>query len=40
MKFIESFKILEFIHYFDFNKNTLDVEKGKLKRFMKDLEDN
>ncbi|MEY3238017.1 MAG: hypothetical protein RI883_2118 [Bacteroidota bacterium] len=34
-----AYKNIEFIHYFEYNKNKLDIDKGKLKRFMKDVED-
>ncbi|MFT5777301.1 MAG: tetratricopeptide (TPR) repeat protein [Crocinitomicaceae bacterium] len=30
---------LEFMHYFAYNKNKLTTNKGKLKKFMKDVED-
>lgn len=33
-----SFKNLEFMHYFDYNKNKLSIDKGDLKRFVKDVE--
>lgn len=33
-----SFKNLEFMHYFDYNKNKLSIDKGNLKRFVKDVE--
>lgn len=33
-----SWKNLEFMHYFDYNKNKLDVGRGELKRFVKDVE--
>src|SRR5690606_17000770 len=29
---------LEFMHYFDYNKNKLTVKKGDLKQFVKDVE--
>jgi tetratricopeptide (TPR) repeat protein len=35
---VVSFKNLEFIHYFDYNKNKLFVDKGKLKDFVKEVE--
>lgn len=33
------FENLEFMHYFSYNKNKLSVTKGKLKKFMKDIEE-
>jgi tetratricopeptide (TPR) repeat protein len=35
---VTSFKNLEFIHYFDYNKNKLFTDKGKLKDFVKEVE--
>lgn len=35
---VSSFKNLEFIHYFDYNKNKLFTDKGKLKDFVKEVE--
>lgn len=35
---VQTFKNLEFIHYFEYNKNKLDVRKGKLKDFVKEVE--
>lgn len=35
---VQDFKNLEFIHYFDYNKNKLDVDKGNLKDFIKEVE--
>lgn len=36
---VSSFNNLEFMHYFAYNKNKLNVKKGKLKQFVKDVED-
>jgi hypothetical protein len=33
-----TFKNLEFMHYFDYNKNKLYVDKGSLKKFVKEVE--
>jgi hypothetical protein len=33
-----TYKNLEFMHYFDYNKNKLSVDKGDLKRFVKEIE--
>lgn len=33
-----SYKNLEFMHYFDYNKNKLVVDKGDLKKFIKEIE--
>ena len=33
-----TFKNLEFMHYFEYNKNKLFVDKGSLKKFVKDVE--
>ena len=35
---VVTWKNLEFIHYFDYNKNKLFTNKGKLKNFVKDVE--
>lgn len=35
---VTSYKNLEFIHYFDYNKNKLFTDKGKLKDFVKEVE--
>jgi tetratricopeptide (TPR) repeat protein len=35
---VVSYKNLEFIHYFDYNKNKLTVSKGELKDFVKEVE--
>lgn len=35
---VSTFKNLEFMHYFDYNKNKLSVTKGDLKKFVKDVE--
>jgi hypothetical protein len=35
---VNTFKNLEFIHYFDYNKNKLTVGKGDLKDFVKEIE--
>ncbi len=35
---IVSYKNLEFLHYFDYNKNKLYTDKGTLKDFIKDVE--
>ena len=35
---VVSYKNLEFLHYFDYNKNKLYINKGKLKDFVKDVE--
>ncbi len=35
---IVAFKNLEFLHYFDYNKNKLYTDKGKLKDFVKEIE--
>ena len=35
---VEEFKNLEFMHYFDYNKNKLSVNKGDLKDFVKEVE--
>lgn len=36
---VSSFNNLEFMHYFAYNKNKLNVKRGKLKQFVKDVED-
>jgi len=36
---VTTYKNLEFIHYFDYNKNKLTVTKGDLKRFVKEVEE-
>ena len=36
---VSNYKNSEFMHYFDYNKNKLGTEKGKLKDFLKDIED-
>lgn len=33
-----AYKNVEFMHYFDYNKNKLTVDKGDLRRFIKDIE--
>jgi hypothetical protein len=35
---VSTYKNLEFIHYFDYNKNKLQTDKGKLKDFVKEVE--
>ena len=35
---VATFKNIEFVHYFDYNKNKLHVKKGKLKDFINELE--
>lgn len=35
---VAAYKNIEFIHYFEYNKNKLDINKGKLKKFVKDIE--
>lgn len=35
---VTSYKNLEFIHYFDYNKNKLTVNRGELKDFVKEVE--
>jgi len=35
---VTSYPNLEFIHYFAYNKNKLNVKRGKLKQFVKDIE--
>lgn len=35
---VASYPNLEFMHYFAYNKNKLSVNKGKLKKFVKDVE--
>ncbi len=35
---VSAFKNIEFIHYFDYNKNKLSTDRGKLKDFIKDIE--
>lgn len=34
-----TYKNVEFMHYFDYNKNKLSVDKGTLKKFVKSVED-
>ena len=36
---VSSFNNLEFMHYFAYNKNKLNVKRGKLKQFVKDVEE-
>jgi len=36
--FVSDYPNLEFMHYFAYNKNKLSVKKGKLKKFVKDIE--
>ena len=35
---VENYPNLEFMHYFDYNKNKLSTKKGDLKKFVKDVE--
>lgn len=35
---VSTYKNLEFMHYFDYNKNKLAVSKGDLKKFVKEVE--
>ena len=35
---VSTYKNLEFMHYFDYNKNKLSVSKGDLKKFVKEVE--
>lgn len=36
---VNDFAKLEFIHYFDYNKNKLNVKKGDFRKFLNDIED-
>jgi len=36
---VTTWKNIEFMHYFDYNKNKLTMSKGDLKRFVKDIEE-
>jgi hypothetical protein len=35
---VSTYKNIEFIHYFDYNKNKLNIRDGDLKAFVKDVE--
>jgi hypothetical protein len=35
---VSTYKNLEFMHYFDYNKNKLSISKGDLKKFVKEIE--
>jgi tetratricopeptide (TPR) repeat protein len=35
---VSTYKNLEFMHYFDYNKNKIDIQKGDLKNFIKEIE--
>jgi tetratricopeptide (TPR) repeat protein len=35
---VSAYKNLEFMHYFDYNKNKIDIQKGDLKKFIKEVE--
>jgi hypothetical protein len=34
-----TYKNVEFMHYFEYNKNKLSVDKGTLKKFVKSVEE-
>lgn len=35
---VSAYKNLEFMHYFDYNKNKIDIQKADLKNFIKEIE--
>ena len=35
---VSAYKNLEFMHYFDYNKNKIEIQKGDLKTFIKEIE--